>query len=264
VAHRDRRAPLRAVAVPTEHGGWGLTLEPALLGLLVAWSAAGAALAVATLLAFLVRTPLKVVLVDRWRRRWLPRSRTAALVVTVEAAALVATIVIAVAGAGWRWIVPVLVAAPLVAVQLWFDMRSRSRRLLPELASAVGIGSAATAIALAGGASTRIAYALWVVVAARAVASLPFARVQIQRLHHSRVDNGPSDAAQAVGVGLAVASVVVHHAATLGALAVIALVAAQIAWTRRRPRPAKAVGITQAVAGLLVVLACAAGVRLFG
>ena len=33
------RAGWRGVAVPTEHGGWGFTLEPILLGLLVAHSA---------------------------------------------------------------------------------------------------------------------------------------------------------------------------------------------------------------------------------
>jgi hypothetical protein len=29
-----RRATLRSVVMPVEHGGWGLTLEPALLGVL--------------------------------------------------------------------------------------------------------------------------------------------------------------------------------------------------------------------------------------
>ena len=59
--------------IPSEHGGWGLTLEPALLGLLVAPSIAGGALAIAAFLAFLVRTPLKVLLVDRRRHRELDR-----------------------------------------------------------------------------------------------------------------------------------------------------------------------------------------------
>ncbi len=81
--------------MPAEHGGWSLTLEPVLLGLLVA-------------------------------RFW--------------------------------W--PLLAAAPLVAIKLWFDMRSRSRRLLPELAGTVGIGSVA--------AETALALGLWVAVAARA------------------------------------------------------------------------------------------------
>jgi hypothetical protein len=50
------RSTLRAVAVPTEHGGWSLTLEPVLLGLMVAWSWPGLSLGVAAMLAFLART----------------------------------------------------------------------------------------------------------------------------------------------------------------------------------------------------------------
>ena len=57
------RSLLRTVAVPDEHGGWGLTLVPVLLGLLVAPSGAGVALAATAFLAFLVRTPLRLVLV---------------------------------------------------------------------------------------------------------------------------------------------------------------------------------------------------------
>jgi hypothetical protein len=52
------RSPWRAVVIPSEHGGWGLTLEPVVLGLLVAPSIAGLAIGVAAFLAFLVRTPL--------------------------------------------------------------------------------------------------------------------------------------------------------------------------------------------------------------
>ena len=65
---RDRSL-WRAVAVPSEHGGWGLTLEPVLLGLLVGFSWSGMAIGAATFLAFLVRTPLKLALVDRRRGR---------------------------------------------------------------------------------------------------------------------------------------------------------------------------------------------------
>ncbi|MCB0162365.1 MAG: YwiC-like family protein, partial [Caldilineaceae bacterium] len=57
----------RSIALPTEHGGWGFLLEPLLLGRLVAPSAAGLLLLVATVAAFLLRQPLKIVLVDRRR-----------------------------------------------------------------------------------------------------------------------------------------------------------------------------------------------------
>ena len=76
--HPDGAVRWRSVAVPTEHGGWSLTAEPALLGLLVAWSMPGLALGVAAMVAFMARTPLKLVLIDRFRHRSLPRTRLAA------------------------------------------------------------------------------------------------------------------------------------------------------------------------------------------
>src|SRR5437762_11678455 len=51
---------VRTIALPVEHGGWGISLEPVLLGLRVAPSQAGAWVGVATLGAFLARHPLKV------------------------------------------------------------------------------------------------------------------------------------------------------------------------------------------------------------
>jgi YwiC-like protein len=140
----------RSVVLPSEHGGWGLTFEPMLLGLLVAWSWAGLAIGVAALLAFLLRTPLKLVLVDRRRHRWLPRTRLAACVAAAEVFGLVVLGLLAVAAGGWSWLVPVALALPLFAVELWFDVRSRGRRLVPELCGGVGIAAASAAIVVAG------------------------------------------------------------------------------------------------------------------
>ena len=181
VAARTASERALALLVPAEHGGWGLTAEPAVLGLLIAWSAAGAAIAVATLLAFLVRTPMKVVLVDRRRRRHLPRTRLAAVLAGAELALLAGAVAAALALAGARWLLPWLVAAPLFAIELSFDARSRGRRLVPELCGAVGITASAAAIVLAGGGTTSTAIAAWILLAARAIASVTFARVQVTR-----------------------------------------------------------------------------------
>ena len=43
----------------------------------------------AAMLAFVARTPLKLVLVDRWRHRWLDRSRLALRIAAVEIALIV-------------------------------------------------------------------------------------------------------------------------------------------------------------------------------
>lgn len=254
------RSPWRAVVIPSEHGGWGLTLEPALLGLLVAPSIAGGALALAAFLAFLVRTPLKVLLVDRHRGRQLERDRLARQVVAIELALLVATVVIALARAGAEWMVPFIVALPLFAVELWFDARSRSRRFTPELCGAVGICATAAAIALAGGEGYALAFALWFVLAARATASVPFARVQVQRLHGIPPSPLASDGAQIAGVALAAIAVAVDDAVLAGAVAVVLVTLVQFVWSRGPARPALAVGLSQLGFGLAVVVATAIGV----
>lgn len=254
------RATWRAVAIPDEHGGWALTGEPALLGILVAPSWAGAALAAAAFVAFVVRTPLKLALVDRRRHRWLPRSRLAARIAAVELVVLLVLALTAVSLAGWEWLVPVAVAAPLVGIELWFDMRSRSRRLVPELCGAVGIAAVAASVALAGGASARLALGLWLVLAARSVAAIPFVRVEIDRLRHGTGSVAVSDRAQIAGAVVAAAAVAVDVAVVAGALAVAALLVAHVIWVRRPPVPVKVLGVLQLVVGLAVVGATAAGV----
>jgi hypothetical protein len=254
------RAPWRAVAIPSEHGGWGLTLEPALLGLLVAPSIAGGALALAAFLAFLVRAPLKVVLVDRYRHRVLERDRLAVRFAAIELSAIVVLVLVALARAGATWMVPFAVALPLFAVELWFDARSRGRRLVPELCGAVGITATVAAIAIAGGESSSLALALWTVLAARAVASVPFARVQVLRLKSGLTSTRVSDVAQCAGVALAAVAAFLDGAVVAGAAAVAVVAAIQFSWSRGPARPAKVVGFSQLGFGLAVVATTAVGV----
>ena len=246
--------------MPDEHGGWGLTAEPALLGLLVAPSWAGAALGIAAFLAFLVRTPLKLVLVDRWRGRWLPRTGLAARIAAAELIALAALGAGAVALAGWTWLIPAALAVPLVAVELWFDMRSRGRRLVPELCGAIGMAALVAAVALAGGADASLAGALWLVLAARSVATLPFVRVQIARLRHGTGRLVVSDRAQLAGGAMALAAVALDRAALAGAVFVLGVTVLQSRWVRRPPVPAKVLGFRQLGLGLALVAVTAAGV----
>ena len=139
--------------------------------------------------------------------------------------------------AGVEWIVPFALALPLFAVELWFDARSRGRRLVPELCGALGITAAVAAIVVAGGDSARLACALWIVLAARAVASVPFARVQVLRLKTGVAPRRTSDLAQGAGVVLAIAAWSVDASVALGACCVLLVAAAQFAWSRARGAP---------------------------
>jgi hypothetical protein len=257
-----RPMPLwRQVAVPSEHGGWSLTAEPVILGLLVAWSWPGLALGIAAMLAFVARTPLKVVLVDRWRHRWLGRSRVASQIVGTELVAIASLGVWAAlhASNGWFWL-PLVVAAPLIAIELWFDMRSRSRRLVPELAGAVGMGSVVAAIVLASGESTALAVGLWVVVSARAAAAIPYARTQVFRAHGRSVTRWHSDLAQALAVAATLVAWSLDAIPFAPVVALVGIAVFDIAATRGPVKRAVVIGLQQLTFGIAVVAVTAIAV----
>jgi hypothetical protein len=255
------RPTWKAVAIPSEHGGWGLTGEPILLGLLLVFSWAGVAIGAAAMLAFLARTPLKLAMVDRRRDRELERSALARRIGLAELAAIAALGAAALLLAGWHWLVPVAVAFPLFGVELWYDVRSRGRRLVPELCGAIGMGAIAAAIVVAGDGSVRLAAAAWMILAARSIGAIPFIRTQIARLHHRAVSTRSSDLFQLLAIAVAAAAAVVDPDVLLGSLAVLVIVALHLVWMRRSPvPPALVLGIRQMALGFGLVAVTAIGV----
>jgi hypothetical protein len=257
------KALWRQVAIPNEHGGWSLTAEPILLGLLVAWSWSGLALGGVAMVAFVARTPLKIMLVDQQRQRWLERTGLAAWIASIELIALLALGVLAWIGAepGSGFWLPLVLAAPLVVIELWYDMRSRSRRLVPELAGTIGIGSVAAAIALAGGAGNLVAFGLWCVVAARSLAAVPYVRAQIQRMRSQPGSLRPSDGAQAGAVAITVGGWLVDAVPAAAVVAVALLAVVHVSELRSAPRPVVVIGIQQVVLGLALVIITATAAR---
>lgn len=258
-----QRSPLRTVALPSEHGGWGLTLEPVLLGLLVAHSVSALCIGLAAVLAFLARTPLKLAVVDARRGRTLERTRMARKVAAAELAVLAVLVVIAflTATPGFWW--PIFGIAPLLLVELSYDIRSRSRRLIPELAGAVGIAGVAAMMALAGGLDTAVALGLWAVLAGRAIAAIPTIRSQVLKLHGRPTNAVLPVAADLVALALVAATAIAEPALIAGAVAVAVAIVAQralIAWAPTER--AVVLGIRQTVMGLAVVIATAIGVAL--
>lgn len=253
-------AAWRSVALPTEHGGWSLTLEPALLGLLVSWSWPGSALGLAALVAFVARTPLKLVLVDRWRGRWLDRTGLAARIAAAELVIFAALVGYAATTAEPGFWLPLAVAAPLVGVELWYDMRSRSRRLIPELAGSIGIGSIATAIALADGASNRVAWGLWLVIAARSSAAIAYVRTQILRTRSRPGPRWHSDLAQLAALAIAAGGWSAGLVPGAAVAVIAAMAAVNLVALRLPSRRAVVIGIQQMVVGIVVIVTTAVAV----
>ena len=153
---------------------------------------------------------------------------------------LVGATTVAIVDAGWTWLVPVAVAGPLVAIELWFDVRSRGRRLVPELCGAIGIAAVSAAIAIAGGRSGALAVGLWLVLAARSIGAIPFVRVQIGRLrrghgpvwHSDLAHSGRSDASRALPSRWTIGC-------SPGCSPSSPVAVVQSVWVRRAPIPAK-------------------------
>jgi len=251
---------MRTVGLPREHGGWSLTFEPALLGMLVKWSGSALALSAVALLMFTARTPLKYALVDRTRDRRLPRTVLAERLALAEIAIILLLVAVTTVLATGPFLWPFAAAAPLLATGFWYDIKSRSRHLVPELAGTVGIAAIAAAIVIAGGGTTRLALAMWLVAASRSVASVVFVRVQINRSRSQPHRVWHSNLAQVgtVGVlilGVSTLDVPIAAVIAMGVAATFQLIAA------RRPVPKVAiVGAQQMAIGLGVVFTTALGV----
>jgi hypothetical protein len=125
---------------------------------------------------------------------------------------------------------------------------------LPELAGTIGIGSIATAIAMAGGTVGLVAWGLWLVAASRAVAAIPFVRVQLRRAKKQPFRLVDSDTAQALAVAGITAGTLAEAttAVAAGAIAILAMI--HVVQVRLPPPRAAVLGAQQVVFGLAVVV----------
>jgi len=249
------------MALPVEHGGWGMLAEPLVVGLVLAPTLAGLGLTVTALGAFLVRHPLKLALSD-WRRgtRY-PRTLLAARVAAVYAVGALSGFALAV----WRapaiawW--PVLAAAPLGLLQLWYDARLQGRQLLPELLGGIALGASASALMLAGGWEIGPALGAWALLAARAAASVVYIRARLRLDRDQPASRGPGLLAHAAALALAVTLALGGWGPWLGVVAFAVLLARAahgLSPWHRRVRP-QVVGFTELAYGMATAAAIAVG-----
>lgn len=254
---------LRPIALPTEHGGWGLLGAPVLLGLWVAPSVAGLWLALAALGAFLTRQPLKLALGDRQRGKRFPRTIWAerfALLYGVTALAAFGAAWLATAHPFWP---PLLLAAPLAAVQFRYDMLKQSRALAAELCGAAAICAVAAGIALAGGFATGSAFVLWLLLALQGASAIVYVGARLRLARGEAARRLPVVALHLGALALVAALAALGHAPWLS-VAVFALLAVRAALgflPRSLKTPTPLVGVQELAFSLLTVAAIALGLR---
>ncbi|MEN9938565.1 MAG: hypothetical protein RLZZ387_5144 [Chloroflexota bacterium] len=254
-------ARIRPVALPTEHGGWGFLVEPIILGLLLAPSAAGALLGTAAIGVFLLRHPLELALTDWQKGKRFPRTALAERFAALYALVALIGFLGAVATAQAPFWAALALGAPLALVQLSYDLRKQKRALVPELAGAGALAASAPAILLAAGWELAPALAVWAVLAARAWPAILYVRARIRRLRGAPSDSRPAIAAHVAAL-LAVCGLVYAGLAPWAAALALAgmLGRALYGLSPRRPAVApKVIGFTELGLGALTVALAAAG-----
>lgn len=247
---------LARVVLPAEHGGWAFLGEPIVLGLLVAPSWSGACVALAAVAGFLARQPLRLFLGDRRRGRRYPRT----VLAERAFAALALAGALAVAGAIVLARGPVMfalgLAAPLGALALALDLGQRSREAAAETLAALALAGAAAALVLAAGRTLTLAFALWALLALRAVPTILYVRARL------RLDKGaparPATALLLHAAALAAALALARGRFAAAPLAVgYTLLAARAAFGLSSLRPrwrAAWLGVSEVAFGLVLVV----------
>lgn len=254
---------LKPIALPAEHGGWGMLAEPIILGLLIAPTIGGGFISLAAVAAFLTRQPLKIALGAFRSDRKSPRTALAWRFVYLYLSLALIAFVAAIASTPITFLPPLVIASPFAIVQVIYDARGRSRALMPEICGAVGISSVVTAIALAGGTAKPIAFVLWVLLVARVIPTILYLRVRLQRLHGKSASTFVPLAAHVIAVvlGLGLFQIGISSLLSVAALLMLLMRALFGLFSRETVR-AKTLGIRELIFGALFVLAVFAGATL--
>jgi len=252
---------LKSVALPVEHGGWGMLGEPLLLGLIVAPSWGGFGVAVAAVGVFLARHPLKLALADWHRGTRYPRTAPAVRFMFLYGTMAAAGLALAASRGAAGWWVPLAMAGPLALVQFAYDTGHRGRQLLPELLGGVALESVASAEMRAAGWPLGPSLAAWLILAAKAVATVLYVRTRLRDDYGRRPDRTAAVASHAaalvLGTVLAAAGLAPWLVVAAFALLLVRAVHG-LSRFHRRVR-AKVVGIQEMAYGFSFVLLVALG-----
>ncbi|HHJ53515.1 MAG TPA: hypothetical protein ENJ89_10000 [Caldithrix abyssi] len=174
--------PLRAIALPREHGAWGFVLEPLILALLVAFSVPALYLAFAALLAFFAHQPVKVLLSgNRQKRGW------AVLFLLIYLAPSLFFILKFIPYADRQTLIIFGVAVLVMVIYLGLDILHYGRRLFVEIMAPSAVGLMAAAMVKASGWSLAAALSLWAILLARAIPTAFYVHAKIKQLKGQRV-----------------------------------------------------------------------------
>jgi cytochrome b561 len=256
-----RMIRLRQIALPTEHGGWGILLEPLVAGLAIAFSPAAPWIALLTIGAFLARQPLKVLITDRLGMRNHERAAAAFGFVVLYSGIFAAGLAGTLATTGPRPLLPFVFIIPFAVLQIHSDVFGRRRQLIPELTGAVSISASVAVIALAAGLPWVNAVALWMIFVSRFVPSILYVRNRLL-LEKGKEFSRVAPTLAHVAALLLVAILAIYGLSpflTVFAMLLLLYRAASGLSPNRRKMRAMQIGVWETIYGTLTVVSVVAG-----
>jgi len=256
------RVLFRSVALPAEHGGWGFTLEPILLGLALTPSVAGLGVGIMGLFAFLAHHPIKLALSDLRRGHRYPRTELALKVGLFYIALAALGLALALLTAERPFWPPLVLGLPLAFSKVALDAIGKGRSFVGEMAGALGAATLAPAAILAGGGDPGWAIGSWLVLALRSLVSIRYARAAVRKARGLPVSRVSMAATALLGSVLAFFLALFGIIPWLGAAAIWALGIYALLALSGPPMPAKKVGWGQMFWGWATVILVALGYHL--
>jgi hypothetical protein len=242
--------------LPKEHGSWSLALEPVVFGLLVAFSAAGVALAMAAVAGFFIRRPLKIA----FREDEPERRKIACAAIFIFGAIAFAGLSLAAKIAGVEKLWPLFPAALAGLIFAGFDLRNEARAEAAELSGAIAFAILPAAFASLAGWKFFAATALALVMLSRSVPTVLLVRAYLRRAKHRPSTMTPSVVA-AIAAFVLVFLLALFRVAPWIVAGFFFLMAGWTVYlaTCRARFAAKTIGIVEAIFGAAVVLGSALG-----
>lgn len=238
------------LTLPKEHGSWSLALEPVIFGLIVAPTAAGAALVMAAVSGFFLRRPMKIWLSPKSD----PRQPLAAACTAILALAGLTGLLLAARLGGANNLWPLLPAALAGAVFAWCDSHNEAREGAAEVAGAVAFGLLPAAFGALAGWHASAFCALAAVMLVRSVPTVLTVRANLRIRKGRAVPVLPALVSGGAGIFLT-GWLVYLRLAPWAAVLFATIFAARTAWLLlwRPDLTARTVGIIEAVLGGMMV-----------
>src|ERR1044072_560847 len=180
---------LRPIALPSEHGGWGMLGAPILAAMLAAPAWPGVLLSIAGVFAFLTRQPLRLALGDARKGKRFPRTTWAFRFAVGYATLGAGALAIALSNGAGIW-VPLAVGAIVGGIQFLHDLEGKGRALLPEVCGAAALSTLGVAASMAGGLTPSKSWILGAILAFQFVSAISYASARVRLARGAAANRG--------------------------------------------------------------------------